>query len=613
MISKPDVNISLLSATNILDIGVRRDLVVCQTPGASANALVTGIHNKTKAELDTLFGAGSYSRFLIQQWLTANQTGNNVKAELDTIVLKEGVRASTPTILTVDLDGDTGNYTITVDGETTANIAHTADAAAIEAAVLLATGIPVSVVVGSTIVVTFDDDVHLITLPTVSGDVSGLTGDGTSTAVATPGVSSKAKAAGSLAVTGTATEAGSLVVSILSSKLFKKTITIASGDTHLVVGAAIQTAFAGLVAPFTVVNTSGTVALTASDYGTLGNGYGIEVTGIPAGLAIAVTAFTGGATSPSVTNLFTLIGSRRYTGILWPNDLISDVDVLTTLLDARFNASNEILDGVGFVGYSGTLANSVSLVTALNSQSLVVMGNILTAGNSYKKGPEIVHPLDYSVAEFMGIRERRLSDNASIASVVTTNAFGDQFGGMSLASLPYFNTPLALTPVTTSINLFNYADQATLNEWGFSVYGPNRTGTNAIMGTVVTTYKTDVAGNEDVSFKYLEYVDTASVCREFLFNNLKEAFDQTRLTDGDLVEGRAMENTVSIKATFLRLLAFLKDAALVRKGRVADKLIADNLSVIISLADRNATIYSVLPIVTQLEGINVPLRLTFEI
>lgn len=516
-ISKPDVNISLVAADIVLGIGARRDLIVCQTPNASANALVIDIPDKTQTELDSLLGAGSYSRVMIQKWLDANGTDNNVRSELDMITLKEGTSAT-----------------------------------------------------ASDIVLTF---------------------------------------------TGTsATEAGTIELSILSSDLYKKTISVAIGDDPTDVALAITTAYVATVAPFSVGNASGVVTITASDAGTIGDGYGIEITGTPAGLTAAVTAATGGAVPPTVDDIMDLVGNRRYQGILWPSDLITSISEVTDdFLDVRFNTSNDILDGVAFVGNSGTLAALKVIVNAENSQSLVVMGNSVTVGGTTKDGPEIVHPVDWTVAEFMAIRARRLTEGASIASVVTNNASGDQFGGISLASLPYFNTLMSDTPVTTSVSLFTGAEQAELNIAGFSVVGPNRPLTETIMGTVVTTYKLDTKGNSNVSFKYLNYVDTASVCREFLYNNFKSLFAQSRLTDGDLLAGRSMENASSIKAAFKGLLAILKDDALVRKGRVADRLIDENLTVVLDLANRKATINSVLPIVTQLETINMPLQLTFEL
>ncbi len=101
-ISKPDVNITLLSATDVLDIGGRRDLIVCQTPNATVNALVQAIHLKTQTQLDALFGAGSYSRVMVQEWLDSNRIGNNVGAELDVITLLDDVGATAATkVITV--------------------------------------------------------------------------------------------------------------------------------------------------------------------------------------------------------------------------------------------------------------------------------------------------------------------------------------------------------------------------------------------------------------------------------------------------------------------------------------------------------------------------------
>ena len=517
MINKPDINISLTPATTVLGIGTRRDLIVCQTANATANALVTGLQSKTQTELDTLLTAGSYSRVMVQQWLDSNQTGNNVKAELDIITLLDDVAATAATKI--------------------------------------------------------------------------------------------------ITIVGTSTAAGTLIVSILSSKLYKKSITVPSGSDETAIADLITAAYAATVSPFTVGNAAGVVTITAVDLGTIGNDYGVEIADIPTGVtSIVITTGVTGANAPTVTDVMDLVGSRRYQRILWPTDLTDSVtEVTTDFLDDRFNTSNDILDGVAFLGISDTLSNLATEANTHNSQSLVLIGNAITGVNTAKQGPEILHPVDWTATEFMAIRARRLSENASISSVVTANASGDQFGGKALASLPYFNTPMDDTPVTASINLFNNAEQAELNEDGFTVVGPNKPGTDTITGTVVTTYKTDAAGNPDVSFTLLNYVDTASVSREFIFNNFKSIFAQSRLTDGDLVAGRSMENEASLKAAFKRLLALLKDAVLIRDGRTADKLVDDSLTVVLDLAGRSATINSVLPIVTQLETVNIVLQMTFEL
>jgi hypothetical protein len=98
-----------------------------------------------------------------------------------------------------------------------------------------------------------------------------------------------------------------------------------------------------------------------------------------------------------------------------------------------------------------------------------------------------------------------------------------------------------------------------------------------------------------------------------IYNNLRSIFAQARLTDGDLLPNRSMENEASIKAVILRLFAELKEVALIRKGRVVDKLISESLTVTLDLANRKATVASILPIVTQLETINETLQLSFEL
>lgn len=97
--------------------------------------------------------------------------------------------APDPTILTVTLTGATaGTWGVTVNGQTIANtvIAYNATAATVVAE-LKAIGYDVSVDLTSSVyTITFDADAEVSVLPTVTGDVTQITG-GTPTAVATAG------------------------------------------------------------------------------------------------------------------------------------------------------------------------------------------------------------------------------------------------------------------------------------------------------------------------------------------------------------------------------------------------------------------------------------------
>lgn len=95
-----------------------------------------------------------------------------------------------PTTLAVDVGTATGGtFTITVNGETTAALAFDATANQVTAA-LLAIGYTVTTaLVGTVYTVTFGALPELLNLPTVTGDISGLSGAGL-TAVATAGTAS---------------------------------------------------------------------------------------------------------------------------------------------------------------------------------------------------------------------------------------------------------------------------------------------------------------------------------------------------------------------------------------------------------------------------------------
>lgn len=415
-------------------------------------------------------------------------------------------------------------------------------------------------------------------------------------------------------VGGTATAAGNFTVSLVDEKLFTLNISVASGATATQVGDAIVTAVNALTRPvFSAANVSGVVTFTALDLGTLGNLYGIKIEGSVAGLSLTLTndwaSGTPATGTPTVTTIFDGVAGTRYTGISWPEDWGNQLSVVTGFLDSRFNASNAILDGVAFHGLSATFSNAQSTVSPLNSQSLVVGGNNLSASQ-----PAILHPPDWALANFMGIRARRLTPGAAVADqIVTTQGRLDAFGGPALASLPYFNTPLENVPVTPPANLFTATEQVSLEEDGFTTFGVNIAGNAMIMGPVVTTWTTDSAGNVNDSFRYLNFVDTASACREIMDRTLRATFAQSRLTQGDLIPGRAMANAASIKAEVLRIYRILADQALVQAGPEAEGAFSRDTVVSIDIDDRLATITGPLFIVTQLGTINYSLQLSFDV
>ena len=423
-----------------------------------------------------------------------------------------------------------------------------------------------------------------------------------------------AQALSTITVTGSATADGTLNISLVDERRYTVNVDIANGTVQNDVAAAINTAIGALTnPPFTSGVATNVVTVTAIDRGTIGNSYGIRITGSVPGVTIAVTGFTGGGAAPTLTNILDPIAGLRYTALHWPEAWAANLSIPTDEMDDRFNASNAIMDGVVFHGKTDTFANNRTFVSTLNSQSLVVGGNNIL-NETLDKGPAILQPADWTLCYFMGVRARRLTPNAPVADfIVATNGPLDATGGPHSASLPYFNTPLARTPVTLPANLFSPTEQGTLETDGFTTYGVNPAGNAMVMAPVVTTWTTDAAGNDNISFHFLNYVDTGSVCREIFFSTLRATYAQSRLTQGDLVPGYAMANAESIKTELLRIYRVLSNQSLTQAGREAEGFFTTNTSVLITLATRTVTITGPLPIVTQLGVINYNLQFSFTV
>lgn len=104
-----------------------------------------------------------------------NLTGGTGATALATV--GNAISLSTASDVEVDVGSATGGtFTVTVDGTTTAGIAFDATAGEVDTA-LLAIGYTVSTgLVSTTYTITFDDKAEIITLPTITASIAGLTG-----------------------------------------------------------------------------------------------------------------------------------------------------------------------------------------------------------------------------------------------------------------------------------------------------------------------------------------------------------------------------------------------------------------------------------------------------
>ena len=423
------------------------------------------------------------------------------------------------------------------------------------------------------------------------------------------------KATAIVTFTGTPTESGTLEVAIGSLHDYNFTLSILTTDTPTTIGDKLVTAItANANVPFAAVNVAGVVTVTAENGGTEYNSATLGYTGSVTGVTVALTAFGSGATNPALTTIFDNIATLRFQTIVSPYGW--GTTYLTDFLDPRFNTDNIILDGVGLSFYVDSASAGIATGTPLNSQSLTLPFSV-SVDVDRQKGAEVFE-LPYVLAsEIASIRSLRLTENADISEfVIVTDNARDTFGGAAIASLPYFNTPLPFISFRQAIvqGLTNTEINA-LTTAGISPIGFNKANNDVLLGQIVTTYKTDAAGNPDESFKFLNYVDTSSNIREFMFNNGQADFAQSRLTDGDLQPFRAIQNEQSIRATYVRYYDILADDdfVLTQAGSDALSFFKSNLNVTVDLENGLVIIIMRVPIVTQLRQIIATLQISFNI
>ncbi len=417
-----------------------------------------------------------------------------------------------------------------------------------------------------------------------------------------------------ITIVGTATEAGTLTIVAGSEVDHSFDIAVADTDTETAVALAIATAInLDLEAPFTAAAVVGVVTLTAVNLGTVANDLGVEAKGAVAGITgQAVAESVPGATDPTLTDVLD-VATLRYQGIVWPWSSNTQTQPVEDYLATRFNADNAITDGVAFTGHVSSHAEALTLLTGLNSHDLVVFSDKQESETNYL-GPAQNEASYKKAALFAGIRSLRLTADASISRFLVSSASKDQFGGTALASLPYFNTVLAELPGIAAGRGWTDLEIEQLTDAGAAVMGVNSTGDSGLSGEVVTTYLTDAASNPDVTFTFLNFVDTSSNIREYFFNNYKKRFAQSRLTEGNLSRGRDVANELSIRAFTEQLYQDLSgvDFVLVQSGEDAFNFFKENLDVELDLAVGKVTIEMFVPIVTQLRTIIGTIKIAFS-
>lgn len=434
-------------------------------------------------------------------------------------------------------------------------------------------------------------------------------------AIAVDDVSEGTKASGKIIFAGEATENHSLVIEVMSKKDGKVTVAVVKGDD----GAAVATKVAAAVnklakLPVTAKALAAAVTFEAVHTGEEYNDAYIRMTGAIHGITGTITKFSGGAGAPDLTNLFSAIKNARYQTIIWPSSWDYSI-VLADLLDRRWNVANDILDGVAISTKTDTLANLKTFGSAQNSKNGVCFAQRLISKDNRTGSSR--GELNYIVsAHIASIRALRLTEDVPIGNyIVTTAGTLDAFGGPAIASLPYFNTPLDELLVVEPEDEWEDEEVDELNTAGISVIGNNSSNSAVILADVMTFAQKDAAGNEDATWKFLNSVDTDSNVREYIVNNLRKKYSQSRLSSGKNVLGRSVATKVQIEGTLDQYYGVLagSDYALVSNGDDDIAFFKNNRNVDIDLQAGKATITAKYIRMSQLREIVGTLQASFTI
>lgn len=186
-------------------------------------------------------------------------------------------------------------------------------------------------------------------------------------------------ATGSIAVSGTATAAGTINLYVGGRNV---QVPVAVGDVANTVAAAINTAIGAINdLPLTATVSTNTVTLTARHKGEVGNEidlrlnyYGLPSEVTPAGLTLTITAMANGATNPVLsTALASLPSTTRYDTLICPYTDTANLNALYAELTTRWNAT-VMLDGTGFTARRNTFANLVTFGDGRNDEFISCIG-----------------------------------------------------------------------------------------------------------------------------------------------------------------------------------------------------------------------------------------------
>lgn len=172
-------------------------------------------------------------------------------------------------------------------------------------------------------------------------------------------------------ITGTATEAGDLVVRICGRTVRAP---VKSGDTQNTIAASLKAAIDVVLGdlPVTAGVATNVVTLTYRHLGVNGNDLVIEAVSAPAGVSSAIASPVAGTGVADIQPALDVMGSRDYLSIAIANHAAQDVTDLGEHADLMWAASKKRYRHM-FLGVTGTIGSATTLASPANRKEILVV------------------------------------------------------------------------------------------------------------------------------------------------------------------------------------------------------------------------------------------------
>lgn len=311
-------------------------------------------------------------------------------------------------------------------------------------------------------------------------------------------------ASGAITISGAPTAAG--VLSIYIGEIPVK-VAVSSGQSLAAIASSVKAVMDAnsdlLVSAEIDSETSSKLNLTAKNKGTPGNEIDIRMNynsddELPAGLTVAITAMASGASNPDITDIFNLTKDKQYILLVSPWKDSANMQVMETELAKRFGPIKQI-DGYCHYAAKGTLSELNAIGDGRNSQFTVI---------HRASGP--THPASQAAAK---------------VAVIAGAAQLDPARPFQTLAVP------GISPETEAESL-ELEDRNILLHHGIST--DKVVGTQVVIEKVITTYKKNNAGADDVSYLSLNTLLTLSYLRYDWRNYMLRKYPRHKLAgDGN--------------------------------------------------------------------------------